>query len=106
MIKRAVRTMRSAERLKAEGLDLEELTKLELPLKRVIDTVHFADKSDARPLQLADLCAFILARGLKDLPVPQYATQVIWRHAKWILPRASPLNETSAVVSSTKEDAQ
>ena len=34
-------------------------TKVGLPLKRIIDTVHFADKQGAAPLQLADLCAFI-----------------------------------------------
>jgi hypothetical protein len=34
------------------------------PLKRVIDTAHFANKEDASILQLADLCAFILRRRI------------------------------------------
>ena len=29
-----------------------------LPLRRIRDTVHFAKKSESRPLQLADACAF------------------------------------------------
>jgi hypothetical protein len=47
--------------------------------------VHFAAKADARPLQLADLCAFILGRGLKGSDVPEHATEVIFRHLKWIM---------------------
>jgi hypothetical protein len=62
-----------------------------LPLKRIIDTVHFADKRDARPLQLADLCAFTLGRVAKDHTVPAYVFNIIWKHLRWmpqLLPRA------------------
>ncbi len=56
---------------------------LALPLRRIIDTVHFAEKADAPGLQMADLCAFILGRALKNLPTPQYATEVILKHRGW-----------------------
>ena len=59
-IKPAVRTLRSEELLTAESYPIETRKQLGLPLKRIIDTVHFAEKADARPLQLADLCAFVL----------------------------------------------
>lgn len=36
----------------------------ELPLKHVIDTVYSAEKGEAPPLQLADLCAFLLKRAI------------------------------------------
>jgi Protein of unknown function (DUF3800) len=49
-----VRMLRSAENLAAEGFPDDVAQKIGLPLKRIIDTVHFAEKSDARPLQLAD----------------------------------------------------
>jgi len=83
LIKRVVRTFRSTELLKAEGFSTELQEQYGVPLKRIIDTVHFAEKADARPLQLADLCAFILARGLKNLAVPEYAFDVVWRHMRW-----------------------
>jgi hypothetical protein len=55
-----------------------------LPLRRIIDTVHFADKPGARPLQLADLCAFVLCRALRNQSVPEQAFDIIWRHMKWM----------------------
>jgi hypothetical protein len=95
IIKRAMRFLRSAERLEASGVDIEFRQRFKLPLKRIIDTVHFAEKSDARPLQLADLCAFIYARGLKGQPVPEQVTKILWRHTRWIF----ELNPSAAVSS-------
>lgn len=94
LIKSTVRFARSPDHLKVVG------TLPGLPLKRIIDTVHFAGKPDARPLQLADLCAFIMARGLKDKLVPQRAMEIIFRHLKWILqdeekPNPPPMPEAS-----------
>jgi hypothetical protein len=86
MIKESLRLIRSEARLARAGVgaDIESVKKhLGLPLKRIIDTVHFAEKSDAGPLQLADLCAFILARGLKDKPVPVRPFEIIWKHLQW-----------------------
>ena len=42
-----------------------------LPLRHIIDTVHFAAKQDSTPLQLADLCVFILRRWLAEKPIPE-----------------------------------
>jgi hypothetical protein len=36
-----------------------------LPLKRIRDTVHFAEKDEAPMLQLADVCAYTLSRFAK-----------------------------------------
>jgi hypothetical protein len=35
-----------------------------LPLRKVVDTPHFAAKRDSSLLQLADLCAFLIMRRL------------------------------------------
>ena len=34
----------------------------DLPLKRIVDTPHFAAKTEAPPLQIADACAFLITR--------------------------------------------
>lgn len=83
LIKRTLQLLRDTETMDAEGISQESRQKLGLPLKRIIDTVHFAEKADARPLQLADLCAFIMGRGLKELDVPTVALEIIWRHMRW-----------------------
>lgn len=82
MIKATLRILRDEEFLKKEGLS--NLQDHGLPLKRIIDTVHFAEKADAPGLQLADLCAFIFGRGLKHLHTPAYATEVVLKYKLWI----------------------
>ena len=83
LIKRAVRVLRHPGLMTKAGMSGMDQQELSLPLKRIIDTVHFADKADARPLQLADLCAFVLGRALKDMPIPSRAFRIIWKHLKW-----------------------
>ncbi|MEA2993145.1 MAG: hypothetical protein QOD40_2065 [Alphaproteobacteria bacterium] len=39
-----------------------------LVLTRVVDTVHFAEKSYSSPLQIADICAFAIKRHLMKKP--------------------------------------
>jgi hypothetical protein len=90
LIKRVVRVLRSNNLLEAQELLPEDLTTLGLPLKRIIDTVHFAEKADARPLQLADLCAFIFARGLKGQDVPTGALNIAWKYLRWAYKSHSP----------------
>ena len=80
MIKHTVRALRNPAILQQEGLSPPE----QFLLRRIIDTVHFAEKSDARPLQLADLCAFILGRFLKHSDVPESVIKIIWKHLSWI----------------------
>jgi hypothetical protein len=81
----------------AQGLQKRRI-EFGLPLRRIIDTVHFAEKADAQPLQLADLCAFVLGRGLKANWVPEYALGTIWRHMQWVAgvsrPEISELSST------------
>jgi len=38
------------------------------PVKRIIDTAHFADKTDSSLIQLADTCAFVMKRRLMKTP--------------------------------------
>jgi hypothetical protein len=81
LVKRAVAVLRNPAL--NGGFSEQQCRLMGIPLKRIIDTVHFADKEDARPLQLADLCAFVMGRALKDMPVPEYAFRTIWKHLKW-----------------------
>jgi hypothetical protein len=39
-----------------------------LPLTRIVDTAHFAEKLDSSPLQIADACAFSIMRRLRRAP--------------------------------------
>jgi hypothetical protein len=39
-----------------------------LPLTKIVDTVHFAGKTESSLLQLADACAFVLKRSLANKP--------------------------------------
>jgi hypothetical protein len=38
--------------------------KFVLPLERIVETVHFADKRESSLLQIADLCAFVIKRNI------------------------------------------
>lgn len=52
-----------------------EVTKTFLPLRRIVDSVHFAEKEDAILLQLADACAFVLrywAQGKSGQYIDEY----------------------------------
>ena len=44
------------------------LYKLLLPFRRIIDTVHFAQKSESSLLQIADVCAFAIKRHVMKKP--------------------------------------
>ncbi len=44
---------------------LPEGTRKHVPLTRIVDTVHYAEKLDSSPLQIADACAFTLMRRLR-----------------------------------------
>ena len=84
LIKKVVRLLRNTNKLDHSGPQGVKES-LGLPLKRIIDTVHFAEKADARPLQLADLCAFVAGRALKGVEVPDIIWRPIFRHVQWIL---------------------
>ncbi|WP_318761817.1 DUF3800 domain-containing protein [Aminobacter niigataensis] len=83
LIKLIILTLRYPDRLKDAGLDTFAKD-FNLPLRRIIDTVHFAAKPDCAPLQLADLCAFCIARVSKGKDVPPEVLDPITRHAGWI----------------------
>jgi hypothetical protein len=40
-------------------------TMVDLPFTKIVDTPHFAAKADSAPLQLADLCAYLITRRLR-----------------------------------------
>ena len=83
VIKLAVRLLRSEHQLKLNNLE-DAAREFGLPLKRIIDTVHFAEKADARPLQLADICAFILGRALQEKHAPSLAVEIVFSQLGWI----------------------
>jgi hypothetical protein len=85
LIKAAIRVLRSEDLILKNGLGAV-IGPVGLPLKRIVDTVHFAEKADARALQLADLCAFTLGRAAKDKSVPLPVFEIIWNHLKWTIP--------------------
>jgi len=91
MMKESVRILRSQPLMDQRGLN--ELGELGLPLKRIVDTPHFASKRDCPPLQLADLCAFVIGRVMKDKPVPTNVATIIANHLKWT--RTYDLNTAS-----------
>jgi hypothetical protein len=104
MIRELLRIIRSEQLMERAGFPDDLKQRFKLPLRRIIDTVHFAEKADARPLQLADLCAFIFARALKDLPVPTYAFEVVVRHMRWVLKKFSEYAKIGPPIS--LEDSQ
>lgn len=81
MLKEVIKTLRNPKLMERRGLN--NLTDLGLPLKRIIDTPHFASKQDCPALQFADLCAFIVGRVNKNKDVPKNVADVIARHLKW-----------------------
>jgi hypothetical protein len=63
------------------GTEFEDVP--ELPLRKIVDTPHFADKADSVPLQLADTCAWLILRRLaKRLDTQPFfeaiAPQLLW----------------------------
>jgi hypothetical protein len=55
-----------------------------LPLVKIEDTPHFASKTESRPLQLADTCAFLIMRRVARKENTQaffeaIAPQLVWR---------------------------
>lgn len=105
LIKGVIRMLRTPSLMKASGLDRFSV----IPLKRIIDTVHFAAKDKSSFLQLADLCAFILGRAMKNNTVPDPAFSVLFKRLDWIdeyrslrtaqATAAAPLAEQSSEIS-------
>ena len=81
-IKNIIRALRNSDII--EATESNDLRQFGLPLRRIIDTVHFASKPDARPLQLADLCAFTFGRLTKGLPIPESVGRIIMKHSEWL----------------------
>lgn len=91
LIKRTVRVVRSPTQMASLPEDVKHA--FSLPLRRIVDTVHFAEKQDARPLQLADLCAFLLCRFAADKHVPMSPIHMLLRHVTWVDdPSLNPAN--------------
>lgn len=87
LIKHSVRALRNEWLMAEYGLDGEVAKAAGLPLKRIIDTVNFTEKADARPLQLADLCAFSLGRSMRGLDVPLDVLTPIFQSVWWLVER-------------------
>lgn len=85
VIKRTVRVLRSQMAMDNSGIPDNMKLAFSFPLKRIIDTVHFAEKADARPLQLADICAFFFARALGGKDVPKVDLGRLVENITWVL---------------------
>ncbi|WGJ15501.1 DUF3800 domain-containing protein [Methylocapsa sp. D3K7] len=83
LIKHVVRMLRNGELLD-DWMSKEQQDDVHPPLKRIIDTVHFAEKHNARALQLADLCAFSIARMSNEKLIPPYVRHVIAKNVSWV----------------------
>jgi Protein of unknown function (DUF3800) len=63
-VKRAVKEahalLRDPERLARSGFENTP----GLPLRKIVDTPHFAEKAHSAPLQVADVCAYLILRRL------------------------------------------
>jgi hypothetical protein len=63
-VKRALRIahgfLRDPDQMK--GSEFEAMP--DFPLRKIVDTPHFAERSDSAPLQVADVCAFLIMRRL------------------------------------------
>jgi len=59
-VKNAHALLRDPDRLAGSGF--EHTTGL--PLQKIVDTPHFASKAESAPLQLADVCAYLILRRL------------------------------------------
>lgn len=82
LIKNLVRACRYPERMPEDG-SLSIAEAYGLPFEHIIDTVHFAEKSDARLLQLADLCAFMIGRSIQGRSVCEPVMSVIGERTAW-----------------------
>ena len=80
--KNALRTLRSKSLMEKAGMS-SVMDRLDLPLKRIIDTAHFAAKQECPALQLADLCAFIIGRVNKQKKAPEDVAIIIAKHLMW-----------------------
>jgi hypothetical protein len=90
VIKRIVRLLRHPEQM-IEGEGLSVAQAFSLPFDHLIDTVHFAEKADARLLQLADLSAFMIARAVQGRSVCEPVMKVLMERTDWsrsVRPRA------------------
>ncbi len=83
-LKEIIRHLRNERLLKLAGFDGETTKKLGLPLKRIVDTPHFAAKQDAAALQLADLVAFTLGRLTKKKPTIKVVSSVLENRLRWL----------------------
>jgi hypothetical protein len=54
-----------------------------LPLRKVVDTTHFAAKRDSALLQLADVCAFLLMRRLNRQDSTQPFFELLSEQLSW-----------------------
>jgi hypothetical protein len=53
------------------------------PLRKIVDTPHFASKPDASLLQIADLCAFLIMRRLNRKEDSQVFFEIIAPQLSW-----------------------
>jgi Protein of unknown function (DUF3800) len=97
---KSVRTLHNAFRsaLWSDHLEKRHLTNL-VPFDRVIETAHFAEKTDASVLQVADVCAYVLGRLLRGTDQPSTWTrplldQLVFGHKELLAMKTSGGNDS------------
>ena len=101
LLKGVIRGLRSRDFLSKHGAPPIVIADYDLPLKRIVDTVHFAAKPDAKALQLADLCAFTFGRALKNLPFWEDVGDILKANAAWIAGANSAAEARVAAISTS-----
>lgn len=81
-VKKPLKEAHAFLRSPPKAIDLAEYA--DLPLTKVVDTPHFAAKAESLPLQVADLCAFLIMRRFSRREESQslfeaIAPQLFWR---------------------------
>lgn len=84
LIKRTIKMLRSPTEIESSGIPSHLRQDFSFPLRRIIDTVHFAEKGEARPLQLADLVAFVFSRVLSQKHVPPHVLTTLLSQVTWL----------------------
>jgi hypothetical protein len=82
-VKRAVKGAHALLRNPLEIVGTEFARVPELPLTKIVDTPHFAEKADSAPLQVADVCAYLVLRRILRRTDSQEFFEVIAPQLSW-----------------------
>jgi hypothetical protein len=82
-VKRAVKNAHTMLRDPRAIVGTEFESVPEFPLKKIVDVPYFAEKAESPPLQLADLCAYLIMRRLLRRSDSQEFFELIFPQLTW-----------------------